>query len=67
MQRNVFYLMEKTFFGQTPNGTNITENSFAPQNEPHTNKLSFSGILNHFHGNKKKILHAMNETTSERS
>ena len=30
------------------NGTNITENSFPPQKEPHTAKLSCSGVLKHF-------------------
>ena len=29
-------------------GTNITENTFAPHNEPPTAKLSFSGVLKHF-------------------
>ncbi len=46
--------METTFFGQPSNGTNITENSFAPQNKPHTDKQSFSGILKHFRRNIKK-------------
>ncbi len=39
---NEFFLSNKS------NGTNITENSFAPQKEPHTDKLSFSGALKHF-------------------
>ena len=32
----------------------ITENSFAPQNEPHTAKLIFSDIWKDFHGNSPK-------------
>ncbi len=49
--RNGFGLMETIFFGPPSNGTNNTENSFAPQNEPHTEKNNFSGVLKHFRGN----------------
>ena len=29
---------------------NVIENGFPPQNETHTAKFSFSGVLKHFHG-----------------
>ena len=38
----------KFFLSNQWNGTNFTENSFAPQNKPHTAKLSFSFVLKHF-------------------
>ena len=40
-----FDLMETTFLFKPEKGAIITENSFAPQNEPHTAKLRFSGVL----------------------
>ncbi len=42
---------EKIFFIKQVNGTNTTKNSFTSQNEPHTDKLSFSCVFKHFHGN----------------
>ena len=42
--------MEKNFFWSNKrNGTNITKNCFAPQNQPHTAKQNFLGVLKHFH------------------
>ncbi len=50
--RGTFLILCKRYFwSHMSNGTNITENCFASQNERHTDKLSFSGILKHFRGN----------------
>ena len=45
----VLFLMEKAFWVIRWNRTNFTEISFAPQNKPNTAKVSFTGVLKHFH------------------
>ena len=49
-------MIEMTFLSNQSKGTNITENSFALQNEPDTAKLSFSAVLNFFSSKFTKIL-----------
>ena len=34
---------------------NVNNNSFSPQSEPHTAKLSLSVVLKHFGGNSERI------------
>ena len=56
IQRKVFgYMKKKTFFDQTSErGANIPKIGFRSKIEPHTVKLSFSGVLKHFRGNRQK-------------
>ena len=49
-------MMETTFLSNQSKVINITENSFALQNEPGTAKLSFSAVLNFFSSKFTKIL-----------
>ena len=47
---------------------NMNEKSFAPQNVPHTVKLSFSDVLKHFSWQLKKyLLNVLKVTISEKS
>ena len=47
------------------NGTNITENFFAPQNTPHTAKLGFCGVSKHSPEIDKKTLFGVKITKKE--
>ena len=42
------------FWSNQGNGTNIYVNDFPPQNELHTAKLSLSGVMKYFRGNRRK-------------
>ena len=60
-------MVETKFFGQTLNRTNTTGKSFAPQNVPHIVKLSFSGVLKHFHLKlTKKLLFEVYKVISQK-
>ena len=61
--------MKTIFLGQTcETGQILPKKEFPPQNEPHTAKLSFSGVLKHFGGNLLKNFFCVKIVTiSERS
>ncbi len=47
--RKYFDLMETTFWVK-PVKRDKYYYGFPPQNEPHTAKLSFAGVIKHYHG-----------------
>ena len=46
--KKCFDLKETTFFVQTSEMGQLLQKNISPQNEPHTAKLSFAGVLKRF-------------------
>ena len=57
-----FDLRETTFLVKQVKWGQIVPKSFAPQNEPHTAKLSISGVLKHFSQRFKQNLSLRTKT-----
>ena len=53
-KRKIWICLNKCFWSEQENGTNINKNWFSPQNNPHTAKLCFLVGLKHFCANLLK-------------
>ena len=61
-------LFKQLFLIKPVKGDNINKNCFSPKSEPHTTKLCFSVVLNHFGGSHRELLILVKKVAiSERS